>query len=97
MTRLTYSIIVERSRGRGDATQTRDITTPALQNLIRKHLGHQILPLSDLRTVLQTVGLLGKENVTMIMRRFHNLWSSSPIFNVHPVALVRLGALGTWV
>jgi len=95
---LADAVIVPESRGcRRDSTQTGDVTAPALQHLVRQHLRGQVLSLTDLRTVLQAIGLLGEEDVSVVVRGLHYFWTGAPVFHVDTEALVRLGGLGTGV
>ena len=93
---LAYPIVVSESCRRWrDAAQARIVSTSTLQNLIRQHLWGQVLSLTDLRAILQTVGLLCEENVSVIVRSFDNFWSGPPIFNIYSKTLIRLWTLRT--
>jgi len=95
---LTDAVVVAEGRRRGrDAAEAGDVAASALEHLVRQHLGGQVLSLPDLRTVLQTVGLLGEEDVSVVVRGFYDFWPGSPVFHVDAETLIRFGALGTWM
>ena len=95
---MAYSIIVSKScSSRCDSTKARAVTASTLQNLIWKHLWDQVLSLTNLWAIFQTISLLSEENISVIVRSFDNFWSGPPIFNIDSKRLIRLWTLWTWI
>ncbi len=68
---------------------TNGITTSTLILVAKRYYFRvNFLPLAQMRTILQTVGLLDEEHVAMVLRILHNLGSRPSVFIVYLVALV---------
>lgn len=51
--------------------------------IVENHLALHIFALTDLRAILQTVGLLDKKHVPVVLRGLHNLRASSSVVHIH--------------
>ena len=95
---LTDTVVISKSSARwSNSTETWNVSTSALQHLVRQHFRSQIFSLSNLRTIFETVGLLGEKDVAMIVRGLNYFRSSSPVLNIDPKALIWLRTLGSLV
>lgn len=60
---------------------------------VRIHFWLHIFSLSNLRAIFHAICLLYEKHISVIMRRFHNFWSSPSVFHINSVRIVRLWTL----
>ena len=88
---IAVSISIHMSGCWSQTAMTNGISTSALI-LVAERYNFRInfLPLAQMWTILQTIGLLNEKHISVILRILYNLWSGPSVFIVYLVALVWL-------